>query len=363
MMNAAMADAFGTTSSEGVWSQRDSFQMVETAAMLALQQLDLPPNPVEALDTLAAQEARLPTQTVRSEEQISHQHFSTPLGLAWLVAQFADLQPDDHVLEPSAGTGMLATWAGLTIRLHLNEIDSLRQAILRHLFPDAAVTGFDAARIGAHVEVRPSVVLMNPPFARNAAGQEDAVASARHLAAALGALRPGGRLVAIMPDGFQSQGRQSDVFKRVLQGASVVFHARLEKAFARHGTSIPIRLLVIDKRPGAISTTVINRANAADLLPFLEKVPPRIALGEDRRTVATSKANAVPKSGALLGGFSASRPISTRPISPVSGGNDAVPLDYSLRNTIADAEQAVGVYVAYRPLSVVRTFGTDRGIN
>ncbi len=338
MMNAAMVEAYGTTSSEGVWSQRDSFQMVETAAILALRQLDLPRNPVEALDTLAALEARLPTQTVRSEEQISHQHFSTPLGLAWLVAQFADLQPDDHVLEPSAGTGMLAIWAQLTTGVHLNEIDPLRQSILRYLFPEATVTSFDATRIGAHLEGRPSVVLMNPPFARNAAGQEDAVAAARHLAAALGALRPGGRLVAIMPDGFQSQARQSDVFKRVLQGASVVFNARLEKAFARQGTSIPIRMLVIDKRPGAISTTVINRANAADLLPFLAKCPPRLTFGEDGQPIATVQPNAVPKSGVLLGGFSAARPLSARPMSPASGANDATPLDYSLRDTIADAE-------------------------
>jgi len=359
MMNAAMADVFGTTSAEGIWSQRDSFQMVETAVMLALPQLELPRNPVEALDTLAALEARLPTQTIRSEEQISHQHFSTPLGLALLVAQFANLQPDDHVLEPSAGTGMLANWARLTTCLHLNEIDPLRQSILRHLFPEAVVTGFDAARIGAHLERRPSVVLMNPPFARNAAGQEDAVAAARHLAAALGALRPKGRLVAIMPDNFQSQGRQSDVFKRVLQGASVILHARLEKAFARQGTSIPIRLLVIDKRPGAISTTVINRANGADLLPFLANVPLRLALEEDRQTVASPHANAVPKSGALFGGFSTTRPISTRPMSAVSRANDPVPLDYSLRDTIADAEQAVGVYVAYRPQRLIFVDAAD----
>jgi predicted RNA methylase len=359
MMNAAMAEAYGSTSAEGVWSQRDSFQMVETAAMLALRQLVLPRNPVEVLATLAALEAQLPTQTVRSEEQNSHQHFSTPLGLAWLVAQFADLQPADHVLEPSAGTGMLAIWARLTTRLHLNEIDPLRQSILRHLFPDAAVTGFDAARIGAHLEGRPSVVLMNPPFARNVAGKEDAVAAARHLAAALGALRPNGRLVAIMPDGFQAQGRQSDVFKSVLQGASVMVHARLEKAFARQGTSIPVRLLVIDKRPGPIFTTVINRANTADLLPFLANVPQRLALEEVRQTAASPQANAVPKSGALFGGFSATRPISTRPMSAASGANDAAALVYSLRDTIADAEQAVGVYVAYRPQRLIFADAAD----
>ena len=355
MMNAAMVEAYGTTSSGGVWSQRDSFQMVETAAMLALQQLDLPRNPVEALDTLAALEDRLPTQTVRSEEQINHQHFSTPLGLAWLVAQFADLQPDDHVLEPSAGTGMLAIWARPTTRLNLNEIDPLRQSILRHLFPDAAVTGFDAARIGAHLEGRPSVVLMNPPFARNAVPDRRTLS----LLPAIWLRRsvPCGRAAASSqscPDGFQSQGRQSDVFKRVLQGASVVFNARLEKAYARHGTSIPIRMLVIDKRLGAISTTVINRAKCGRPAAVPRKSPAAwLAVGKDRQTVTKSHANAVPKSGVLLGGFSAARPISARPMLPASGANDATPLDYSLRDTIADAEQAVGVYVAYRPQRLI----------
>jgi hypothetical protein len=90
------------------------------------------------------------------------------------------------------------------------------------------VTGHDAARIGAHLTQRPSVVLMNPPFARNAAGLEDPTTAARHLAAALGVLKPDGRLVAIMPDSFQPQGRRAELFQRALQGASVAFHARLE---------------------------------------------------------------------------------------------------------------------------------------
>jgi hypothetical protein len=94
-------------------------------------------------------------------------------------------------------------------------MDPIRQKILQHLFPTARVTGFDAARIAGHVIERPSVVLMNPPFARNAAGQEDATAAARHLAAALGALRPNGRLVAIMPDGFTPQGRRAELFGSV----------------------------------------------------------------------------------------------------------------------------------------------------
>jgi hypothetical protein len=94
----------------GVWSQRDSFQMLEMAVLRWLAGQSIPHRP-QALPFLHNLEARLPTQTVRSEEQVEHQHFSTPLGLAWLAAHLADIQPDDVVLEPSAGTGMLAVWA------------------------------------------------------------------------------------------------------------------------------------------------------------------------------------------------------------------------------------------------------------
>jgi hypothetical protein len=117
------------------------------------------------------------------------------------------------------------------------------------MFPDATVTDHDAARIGAHLTQRPSVVLMNPPFARNAAGLEDPTTAARHLAAALRSSEADGRLVAIMPDSFQPHGRRAELFQRALQGASVAFHARLEGAFAKQGTSIAVRLLVIDKCP------------------------------------------------------------------------------------------------------------------
>jgi hypothetical protein len=141
VLNAAMETATGSTSASGVWSQRDSFQMLEMVVIQSLREQSVPSTVVQALSFLNDLEARLPTQTVRSEEQIEHQHFSTPLGLAWLAAHLADIQPDDRVLEPSAGTGMLAIWARHAATLHLNEIDPVRQEILRHLFPTAQVTG------------------------------------------------------------------------------------------------------------------------------------------------------------------------------------------------------------------------------
>lgn len=357
-LNAAMSEAFGAGSAEGAWTQRDSFQMLEIAVVQALASDQWPSDPAQAVAALAELEARLPTQTVRSEEQISRQHFSTPLAMAWLAAHVADIRTDDQVLEPSAGTGMLAVWARHAAGLHLNEIDPVRQALLRYLFPASDVTGFDAVRIGGHVPVRPSVVLMNPPFARNAAGQDDGAAAARHLASALGALRAGGRLIAIMPDSFSAHGRRAETFQRALHGAAVVFHARLEGAFVRQGTSIPVRLLVIDKRPGANSTAVISRAKLADLLPHLAQVPPRSPVAIDTQSVVHAASGRL-KSAGVLSGFRAEVPAQLKQPASACSTNEAVQLEYTVRDTIADAEQAVGVYVTYRPQRLVFADAAD----
>jgi predicted RNA methylase len=57
-------------------------------------------------------EALVPSQTNRSDEQIEWQQFATPPRLAWLAARACATDASNElVLEPSAGTGMLAVWA------------------------------------------------------------------------------------------------------------------------------------------------------------------------------------------------------------------------------------------------------------
>ena len=105
------------------------------------------------------------------------------------------------MLEPSAGTGLLAIFAELAGgSLVLNELADTRAHLLDRLFPGVAVTRHDAAHIHDHLDagIRPSVVLMNPPFSV-AAHVDGRVADAalRHIASALARLAEGGRLVAI----------------------------------------------------------------------------------------------------------------------------------------------------------------------
>ena len=95
------------------------------------------------------------------------QQFSTPLpmGLAALAA--AQITARDLVLEPSAGTGLLAILAEIAGgSLMLNELADTRADLLRRLFPGRPVTRFDAAQIDDHLDarLRPSVIVMNPPF-------------------------------------------------------------------------------------------------------------------------------------------------------------------------------------------------------
>ena len=360
-LNTAMTHAFGDTAASGAWTQRDSFIAAEIAQILSLKESGLSSGRHEALAGLNTLARLLPTQTVRSEEQIALQHFSTPLTLSWFAAQLAAIGDDDIVLEPSAGTGMLAQWLVQGRGLHLNEIDPTRAAILRLLFPSASVTSEDGAKI-AQLGARPSVVLMNPPFARNAAGGEDRLAAARHIAAGVSALRPGGRLVAIMPDSFSGTGKGSEIFARALQGCQVVQHFRIEGAFASHGTSVAVRLLAIDKVPGKLTTTVVQRASISELIPFLDQIPPRPNCPD-----AMPAPRAEPQARSATGSASAFRAFgqraarllstTTEPASPVARG--WVDAAYTVIEQSSGTQESGGIYSTWRPQRIVFAGAAD----
>ena len=93
------------------------------------------------------------------------------------------------MLEPSAGTGLLAIFGELAgASLMLNELAETRAGLLSRLFADVDVTGFDAAQIDDHLDagVTPSVVLMNPPFSALAnVDRRRTDAALRHVSSAL----------------------------------------------------------------------------------------------------------------------------------------------------------------------------------
>lgn len=345
-LNAAMTQGFGGTDADGFWTQRDSFEILEHALAHHLQF-----GPY-ALQTLAdAGQAcslldRLPTQSVRSEDQIEWQQFSTPVDLAAIAAVLADIQEDDIILEPSAGNGLLVAHCRGYAALQLNEYEPNRRARLAHVFPDAVVTGHDGATINSTLASapRPSLILMNPPFSRSVGLGADSHAAVRHLQAALRRLQPGGRLVAIMPDWFGPNARMRDLFETTLRDVSVRTSVRLEKCYLKHGTSIAVRLFVIDKVAGAAIPATIQRASIRDLIGALT-VTPR---GPLRQSPPAPKRSPGPS---LFRALKSSR-AQPRPFhAPVR--NNVLPVGYTQLDTPAPLLDQVGVYLPYRPSRIV----------
>ena len=179
----------------------------------------------------------------------------------------------------------------------MNELAETRAGLLGRLFPGVPVTRHDAAHIHDHLDlaVRPSVVLMNPPFSV-AAHVEGRVADAafRHITSALARLAEGGRLVAITGASLAPDNPAwRDGFVRLQERGRVVFSAAVDgSVYARHGTTIDTRLTVIDRVPAddptAFPASPGMAADAATLLEWVTaQVPPRLPVAA-RGTAATT---------------------------------------------------------------------------
>lgn len=150
----------------------------------------------------------------------AHQFYPTPAKLARICAELADVQPGESVLEPSAGQGDLAQ--ALPHVTACVEVSPLHCAVLRargysvdqaDFLNWAPPTAYDA-------------IVMNPPFA-------DGRARA-HLEHASLMVKPGGRLVAILPASAKGKDWLGDGFSNEWNGP-------FEQEFA--GTSVSVVIL------------------------------------------------------------------------------------------------------------------------
>jgi hypothetical protein len=310
-----MERAFGGSDATGAWDWKLAYEAGEVALVFFLRKfgralLARAGSPAALLPILAKLAGLLPTHTRRSEEMERFQQFSTPLpmGLAALAA--AQITPRDLVLEPSAGTGLLAILAEIAGGgLMLNELADTRADLLRLLFPGRPVTSFDAAQIDDHLDagMRPSVILMNPPFSAvaNVDGRTTE-ATARHLRSALARLAPGGRLVVITGAGFAPDAPAwAETFARLTQSAHMVFTGAVSgAAFAKHGTTFETRISVFDKCRGGEQggvTADLRQPISPDVAHLLSRitaeVPPRIE-SDQAATASQSRSSLFPGNSA-----------------------------------------------------------------
>ena len=380
-LREAMTEAFGATDADGGWVWKDAYEAAEAAVVLFMLRYgrgmrrtcgageDGPRRMVAMLEAVAALE---PSHTRRSEEQVRLQQFSTPLPLAYAALHAAAVRPGDVVLEPSAGTGMLAVMAQCALgrdtsgNLHLNEFARVRAGLLTRLFPKALVTTFNAESIADRLHgVRPTVVLMNPPF--SATPGVDRItrdADLRHVRSAASMLPPGGRLVTIT----SANCAPGDTVGRLDPPARCVFTMAIDgRAYARRGTGFDIRLTVLERGggPQAVLDGTARAANARELLDaVIAQVPKRQAIepapvpaGPARdlfgKTLAPKTLS--PKPATRTAPKPASTPETRQahdwgPVSELTIGTD--PVDVPAHSPANDA----GPYAPWRP-GVVRVAG------
>jgi hypothetical protein len=347
-LNSVLNREFGGSDADGRWSVRDAHAVLELAQVLWLREsagLPLASSMREAEAVFAQLETLLPNQTVRSEEQIELQQFATPPRIAWLLARACALQGGETVLEPSAGTGMLAVWAAnADARLILNEISPLRRDCLGCLFPDAAVTAHDAELIDELLDPSqvPTAGLINPPYSHGVERGRDGHTGARHLRSAWKRLATGGRLAAVMPEWFDVHRFLDAALGPITLRLNVV----VERGFVRHGTSITTRLVVLDKVEDGPAPVIARTSDFDALCDLVDAVPARARPLPARP--ATFMAALAP---IRLAGL-ATKPRPLQPKMPATAASSE-PCTYTALDAPAPIAEQVGHYLPYRPSRIV----------
>ena len=156
---------------------------------------------IEILGKLRGLKDKIPPQSWRSSQQIRLQQFSTPPQIAFLMAKILEPTADELILEPSAGTGSLATWLRVAgCKIHVNEISATRRTLLE--LQNYQPTGINAEFLDDLLPEKlvPEGILMNPPFSSTGGRckKTDSNFGFRHVKSALARLKEGGRLVALL---------------------------------------------------------------------------------------------------------------------------------------------------------------------
>ena len=234
---------------------------------------------VESLDEITESILNaIPTQTKRSEEQVSLQQFSTPPNIAYLASWVANIDNKDTVLEPSAGIGGLASFAkadGATV--YVNELSDSRLEMLKQL-PFDGFFKENAEQINNILpdSVSPSVVLMNPPFSSTGGRTKNSTKNAiPHIEQALLRLQDGGRLVAIVGKGMADD---TPTFRNWYNELRKTYDIRANvgingENYRKYGTTFDVQMLVIDKTgPQKGKTITGNYDDIREIPSLLEEV-------------------------------------------------------------------------------------------
>jgi protein-L-isoaspartate O-methyltransferase len=180
--------------------------------------------------------------TLRAGVQVvsAPQLFPTPPDLAARMVEVAGIEDGQRILEPSAGTGNIASAVFAAAPVHIVAVEINPQVLSAF---KAGYQSWQNSRIetycGDFLEQNGNLgkfdrVLMNPPFQNGA--------DIQHIQHAQKFLKPGGRLVALCANGP----RQRETLKPLAEQSGGWWEDLPAGAFAEQGTNVNTALLVIE---------------------------------------------------------------------------------------------------------------------
>ncbi len=316
---------FGGTQAEGKYTVKDAYDAMELAVnQHILESPDYSTNvglqdAKRNIEKLQDMLNKIPTQSKRTEEMEKFQQYSTPPSIAYIANWVANITNKDVVLEPSAGIGGLAVFAKKEgAKVIVNELSERRLEILKKMGFDQEFN-FDAEQIDNLLpdDIKPTVVIMNPPFSSAALRMGDKTATAnakRHIQQALNRLEDGGRLVAIVGQGMSEDAALFKDWWKELKGKYNI-RANIGIAgenYRKYGTSFDIQLVVIDKTGPTTEKTLTGEVKDLTELPNLLE-----GIRNDRRYISIPRVHEPVKQHGIVPG-SEKAPERPRPIATVS---------------------------------------------
>ena len=262
--------AYGGTMAQGTYTVKDAYDGMELAVNQSLMHSEKvkaannsADGAVKMIRSLENVLSHLPTQSKRTEEMEKFQQFSTPPTIAYTAAWCAGITNKDVALEPSAGIGGIALWPkAWGAKVYANELSERRLAFLNQLGLDGTFN-FNAEQIDNMLpeNIKPTVVLMNPPFSSTAGRTASNKTSnaERHIEQALSRLEDGGRLVAVLGRGMSDDAPAFRKWWGEIKGKyNVRANIRIDGSnYHKYGTDFDIQLVVIDKN-GPTKNTLIG---------------------------------------------------------------------------------------------------------
>lgn len=192
------------------------------------------------------------TQRNKAEEGVDY--FPTPEPVGLKMVEWLDLRPSEAFLEPSAGHGSIARWAPETVsRLAVEPSPRLAPRLALAFHGTIRAHAFE----DLHAVNKADGIAMNPPY--NKPGAKGAGLAFEHLAKAFNEhLNPGGRIVALLPEGPAADARMD----KFLHGT----HERPVKPAYKHPTLGEIYRgdIVTFDGDGSVTHTVVGMSTFGD---------------------------------------------------------------------------------------------------